>query len=88
MSKLIVEIPDQLHSQLRKAAALNERTLRDILMDLVQDYLARQRDAKSLRNTGLCGTWKDDRTADEIIMDIKKHRSWFAKGKKDGQIRP
>jgi len=77
-----------MHSQLRKAAASSERTLRDILMDLVQDYLARQRDVKSLKDTGLCGTWKDDRSADEIIMDIKKHRSWFTKGKKDGQIRP
>ena len=84
MSKLIVEIPDQMHSQLRKAAALSDRTLREILMDLLQDYLARQRDAKSLKDTGLCGKWVDDRSADEIIRDIKQHRSWFAKGKKDG----
>ena len=83
MSKLIVEIPDQMHSQLRKAAALRDRTLREIVMDLVQDYLAVQQGSRSLKETGLCGKWLDDRTAEEIMMDIKKHRSWFAKRKKN-----
>ncbi len=30
-----------------------------------------------ITNTGFCGAWQDDRSADEIITDIVAHRSGF-----------
>jgi hypothetical protein len=30
-----------------------------------------------ITNTGFCGAWQDDRSADEIIADIVAHRSGF-----------
>jgi hypothetical protein len=29
------------------------------------------------KKTGLCGSWADERTAEEIIRDIKTNRRWF-----------
>jgi hypothetical protein len=29
--------------------------------------------------SGLCGTWKDDRSSGEIIEDIRSHRTGFGK---------
>ncbi len=32
---------------------------------------------KSEQTSGLCGIWQDDRSAEEIIEDIHKHRTGF-----------
>ncbi len=32
---------------------------------------------KAERTSGLCGIWQDDRSAEEIIEDIRKHRTGF-----------
>ena len=29
------------------------------------------------KKTGFCGSWEDDRLAEEIIRDIKAYRKWF-----------
>lgn len=31
------------------------------------------------KRTGFCGSWEDERTADEIIYDIYSHRTGFGK---------
>ena len=33
---------------------------------------------KITKNSGLCGIWKDERSADEIIKDIYKNRIGFS----------
>lgn len=33
------------------------------------------------KGSGLCGIWKDERSADEIIKDIRLHRTGFGSGK-------
>ncbi len=82
MGKLIVELPDEIHGELKKKAAVNHKTLKDIITGLINEYLytqGRQSPAKS--KTGLCGRWDDERTADEIIRDIKTRRRWFTRRK-------
>lgn len=32
---------------------------------------------KKAKSSGLCGIWKDDRNAEDIIMDIRSHRTGF-----------
>ena len=36
-----------------------------------------QKQQKNGENSGLCGAWHDDRSADEIIDDIRLHRSGY-----------
>ncbi len=37
--------------------------------------------ARRVNETGFCGSWKDDRPAEEIIADITAHRSGFGERK-------
>ncbi|MFA4829546.1 MAG: hypothetical protein WC855_02740 [Thermodesulfovibrionales bacterium] len=80
MGKLIVELPDEVHRELKKKATNNHKTIKDIITVLVDEYLhaAKQR-KETLSKTGLCGSWDDGRSADEIIKDIKAHRRWFTR---------
>jgi hypothetical protein len=78
MGKLIVELPDQLHGDLKKKAAESHKTLKDIITGLINEFLYTAKNkGPSKVSTGLCGSWDDDRTADEIIEDVKVHRQWF-----------
>ena len=80
MSKLIVELPDKIHRELKKKAVTNHKTIKEIITELVCDYISSTKNqAPAKRKTGLCGSWDDKRTADEIIDDIKTHRRWFAR---------
>ncbi|MFH0933048.1 MAG: hypothetical protein V1832_01865 [Nitrospirota bacterium] len=82
MGKLIVELPDEIHGELKKKAAINHKTLKDIITELIHEYLYRpEKDIPAKKKTGLCGGWDDERTAEEIIRDIKTHRGWFTKRK-------
>jgi plasmid stability protein len=81
MAKLIVELPEELHRELKKTAAVNHRTIKDVVTDLVEEYLRGGEEKQDLGETGLCGKWEDTRTADAIIADIKAHRKWLRKGR-------
>jgi len=37
----------------------------------------RKEQTKTKKKTGFCGSWEDDRSAEEIIRDIKAYRKWF-----------
>jgi hypothetical protein len=39
--------------------------------------VARHQAVVGASNTGFCGAWRDDRSAEEIIADIEAHRSGF-----------
>lgn len=82
MGKLIVELPEELHRELKKTAAINHRTIKDVVTDLVEDYLSQSEENQDLEETGLCGKWEDTRTAEEIIADVKAHRDWLRKGRR------
>jgi len=50
-----------------------------IIKSLKQTVIAAQRQQKNAARSGLCGAWRDDRSADEIINDIRSHRSGFGR---------
>ena len=79
MAKLIVELPDDVHKELKKVVMLQDRTIKEVVTDLVDGYLLKAKEEKNLDETGLWGKWEDTRSADKIIADIKKHRSWRRK---------
>jgi len=82
MGKLIVELPDEIHGELKKKAAINHKTLKDIISGLINEYLYKtEKRPLTKEKTGLCGRWDDERTADVIIKNIKSRRSWFTRRK-------
>jgi len=83
MGKLIVELSDEIHGELKKKATIHHKTLKEVITDLVNKYLSGMNEqTKIIKETGLCGSWEDERPADEIIKDIKAHRKWFARNNK------
>lgn len=82
MGKLIVELPEEIHKDLKKAVTLRHRTIKEVVTELVEGFLSQGGEKKKLKETGLCGKWEDARTPDAIIADIKSHRRWL--GKKRG----
>jgi len=84
MGKLIVELTKELHSRLKKQATLSNRTIKDIVTNLITNYLSKSFKAEKVKETGFCGSWEDERTAEEIVLDIRSHRKWFREGRKKG----
>ncbi|MEW6068360.1 MAG: hypothetical protein AB1610_08735 [Nitrospirota bacterium] len=82
MGKLIVELPDEIHGELKKRAAVDHKTLKNIITELIHEYLYTPDNHVSTKKTCLCGRWDDERTPEEIIKDIKTHRKWFIRRKK------
>ena len=81
MGKLIVELPETLHGELKKKATAEQRTIKSVITELVMKYLSEDETSVKADETGLCGAWQDSRTAEEIIKDIKSHRRWTRGGK-------
>jgi hypothetical protein len=79
VGKLIVELPDEIHGELKKRAAVDHKTLKNIVTELIHEYLytPEKHVSTTKKKTGLCGSWDDKRTAEEIIKDIKTRRKWF-----------
>lgn len=82
VGKLMVELPNNLHGELKKKAAAQHSTLKTIITDLIEDYLsAPAKEQARGEKTGLCGTWDDERSAEEIIRDVRGRRTWFTRRK-------
>lgn len=84
MGKLIVELPDEIHNEIKKKATLYHQTIKDIVTELLEDYLFKSEEKKEIKETGLCGKWEDIRKAEAIIQDIKGHRKWFERAGRKG----
>lgn len=80
MGKLIVELPEEIHKELKKAALLHHRTIKEVVTNLVEQYLSTG-EKPELKETGLCGKWEDTRTADAIIADFRANRNWLRNGR-------
>ena len=82
MGKLMVELPNNIHAELKKKAAERHATLKTIITDLIEDYLsASPKEREREKKTGLCGSWDDERSAEEIIRDVRGRRTWFTRRK-------
>ena len=86
MAKLIVELPDELHRALKGKAAEQQRTLKEIVTAMVREYVHEAYDGGGLarEGTGLCGSWSDARSTEEIVADIRAHRRWSSRGSRRG----
>lgn len=78
MSKLIVELPEELHASLKRQAVEEQKTLKTIVIALLDQYLESPRvPTRSKRATGLCGAWHDARSANTIVAEVRGARRWW-----------
>lgn len=83
MSKLIIELPEDLHHQFRQAVQGRRKTMKEVVTGLIHQYLRRESSepAEIKEPAPWCGGWQDEREPDEIVAEIKSARSWFSRDK-------
>jgi len=80
MSNLQIKgIDDALYAQIKVLAASENRSVSQQILYLVRRYIANKKQFQETKTTAqvlleLSGSWEDNRSADEIIADIKKAR--------------
>jgi predicted nucleic acid-binding protein len=58
--ELIVELPDEIHGELKKRAAVDHNTLKNIVTELIHEYLySPEKHVSTKKKTCLCGSWDD-----------------------------
>jgi plasmid stability protein len=68
---------DDLYRALAARAAQEQRSISQQVTRIIQDHLAqRQRSARDITSSflDLCGTWEDERSAEEIADEIRADR--------------
>ncbi len=70
-------IEDQLYTALGRKAARDNRSISQEVIVMLKEYLSQPMQHKSATENflELCGTWKDEKSAEEISQDIRKSRS-------------
>ena len=80
MSNLQIKgIDSGLYAELKCLAAAERRSVSQQVIFLAKEYLARNRSARSAKTPAevllaLSGSWSDDKSADEIIKELKQAR--------------
>ena len=69
-------IDDQLYQALGKLAAREQRSISQQVVAILKEHLAQPlRHATATDDfLALCGSWRDDRSADEIAAEIRSNR--------------
>ena len=75
----IKNIDDELYTQLKRLAALENRSVSQEVLFLVKDYLAKGGTLSAAKTPacvllGLSGSWGDERSAEEIAHEIRSGR--------------
>jgi plasmid stability protein len=71
------DIDDRLYASLKKLAQSENRSLSQEVISILEKYLSNPalfKNNPTREFLSLSTSWEDDRTADEIIADIKKNR--------------
>ncbi len=69
---------DDLYRALAARAAAERRSVSQQVTTIIRDFLARPRGrARDVTDAWLelCGTWRDDRSAEEIVDDLRRARA-------------
>jgi len=72
------DVDDQLYESLKKLAANEKRSISQEVIHIIETFMANPQlhrldyTEEFLR---LSGSWEDERSVDEIVKDIKSHRS-------------
>ena len=72
------DVDDRLYESLRKLAANEKRSISQEVIHIIETYLANPQDYAydfTEEFINLSGSWEDDRSAEEIVKDIKSHRT-------------
>jgi plasmid stability protein len=72
-------IDDDLYAQIKAVAAADNRSVSQEVLHLTREYLARRGRQTPEANSGralleLAGSWGDDRTAEEIVAELRAAR--------------
>ena len=70
-------IDDQLYEALGKLAARDHRSISQEVVAILKEHLSqpvRHTAAATEEFLSLCGTWQEDRSAEEIADEIRAHR--------------
>lgn len=73
----VKSMDDQLYQALSKRAAMENRSISQEVVHIIKSYLARPLQEQNDRSQAfleLCGSWDDERSADDIIHDVRAAR--------------
>ena len=75
----IKNIQDELYEEIKKLAAAENRSVSQQVLFLVKDYLAKRKRLTAAKSPAqvlleLSGSWEDDKSAEEIVKEIKSAR--------------
>jgi|GEM_PF-1287401 len=76
---LQIRLPAPLKHRLSQYAALHRQSMTEIVQEALEVLL--RQSSRSLKESGFCGQWQDDRSAEEIIHDIRSHRTPLLRSK-------
>lgn len=71
---------DDFYAQIKELAVAENRSVSQQIVYMTKDYMAKKQQIQSIRTSAqilldFAGAWEDDRTADEIIVDLKQSRT-------------
>ena len=72
------DMDDRLYNLLRTSAKLQNRSISQEVLSILEEYLNAPR--QTMKNAtveflSLTGAWQDERSAAEIVADLRSHRS-------------
>jgi hypothetical protein len=75
----IKNIQDELYEEIKKLAAAENRSVSQQVLYLVKEYLAKKKRLTAAKSPAqvlleLFGSWEDDRSAEQIVKEIKSAR--------------
>lgn len=83
----VKSIDDKLYRVLGNRAKMDNRSISQEVIAILKEQLSEPRKSNTVLATDrfleLCGAWKDDRSSEEIIKDIRKNRTAKNRFKKD-----
>ena len=72
------DIDDKLYESLKKLAAYEKRSINQEVIHIIEAFMANP-DLHNVDYTDeflkLSGSWEDDRSAEEIVKDLRSHRA-------------
>ncbi len=74
----VKSIDEQLYRSLGRRAALENRSISQEVVSILKDYLSKPSTKHAKTNEQfmqLCGSWVDDKTAEQISKEIRNNRS-------------
>jgi len=80
---------DELYAALGARAARDNRSVSQEVVTIIREFLARPgHDPKTATEAllELAGSWQDERTAEQIVLDLRKARRSSRRFKKSGNV--